>query len=103
MRTHTVRYVGIQIQLAPTKTDWDKFAGTQLQAAPTRRTYKCTIPIVISTDMKSGSVISKLDLDVGVNYSVCNPWLSYLVYYYGNLECDYGDEVVGASDNSTRI
>ena len=59
--------------------------------------------IAISTEMKSGSVISKLDLDVGLNYSVCEPWLSYPVYYDGNLEYDYDDEVVGASDNSTRI
>ena len=59
--------------------------------------------IAISTEMKTGSVTSKLDLDVGFNYSVCEPWLSYPVYYYGNLGYDYGDEVVGASDNSTRI
>jgi len=57
--------------------------------------------IAISTEMKTGSVTSKLDLDVGFNYSVCEPWLSYPVYYYGNLGYDYGDEVVGASDNST--
>ncbi|KAL7517624.1 hypothetical protein ACHAWX_002531 [Stephanocyclus meneghinianus] len=33
--------------------------------------------IAISTEMKSGSVISTLDLDVGFNYSVCDPsWVS---------------------------
>jgi len=59
--------------------------------------------IAMSTEMKSGSVISKLDLDVGFNYTVCEPWLSYPIYYYENSGYDYGDEVVGASDNSTRI
>jgi hypothetical protein len=57
----------------------------------------------ITTEMKSGSFISKLDLDVGFNYSFCEPWLSYPVYYYGSLEYDYGDEVGGTSDNSTII
>ena len=28
------------MQLAPTNTDWDKFAGAQLQSSPTKRTYK---------------------------------------------------------------
>jgi DNA excision repair protein ERCC-4 len=51
----------------------------------------------ISTDMKTGSFISTLDLDVGFNYSFCEPWLSSSVYYY------YGDEAVAALDNSTRL
>lgn len=31
----------------------------------------------ISTDMKSGTFISEIDLDVGFNYSVCDPWWYY--------------------------
>jgi DNA excision repair protein ERCC-4 len=57
----------------------------------------------ISTEMKSGSIISKLDLDVGFNYSVCEPWLRYPVYYYDNSGYDYGDDGVETSDNSTRV
>ncbi|KAL3795470.1 hypothetical protein HJC23_000828 [Cyclotella cryptica] len=59
--------------------------------------------VSIRTEMKSGSYISKLDLDIGFNYSFCDSWLSYPVYYDGNFTYDYGDEVVGATDNSTRM
>lgn len=31
----------------------------------------------ITTDMDSGIFISKIDLDVGFNYSVCDPWWYY--------------------------
>jgi hypothetical protein len=50
---------------------------------------------VISTELESGTYISELDLDVGFNYSVCEPGD---LYYYDYM---YQNEVYGAS-NATQ-
>lgn len=57
----------------------------------------------ISTEMKSGTITSKLDLDANFNYSVCDAWWS-IEYnnYFQNFGDDYWD-VNGASINSTVI
>eukprot|EP00804_Cyclotella_cryptica_P004660 CCRYP_019470-RA/>CCRYP_019470-RA protein AED:0.07 eAED:0.07 QI:559/1/1/1/1/1/3/377/1074 len=54
----------------------------------------------ISTDIQSGSLISELDLDIGLNYSFCEPW-----YYYNNNQNNYGydyDDAVEGTLNGTE-
>lgn len=58
----------------------------------------------VSTEMKNGTIISKLDLDVNFNYSVCDAWWS-IEYnnYFENLGDVYRDAIDGASINSTVL
>jgi hypothetical protein len=55
---------------------------------------------VIGTDMQSGSLISELDLDVGLNYSVCESW-----FYYNYEDDNYGynyNDVAEGTTNATE-
>jgi len=49
---------------------------------------------VLRTDLQSGRFISELDLDIGLNYSVCDPWL--YDYYHEYFGYDYIDVIEGA-------
>ncbi|KAL7480963.1 hypothetical protein ACHAW6_006647 [Cyclotella cf. meneghiniana] len=51
---------------------------------------------VISTEMHSGNFTSGFDLDVGLNYSVCEPWLPIYDDYFGFDYNDVDEEALDA-------
>lgn len=52
----------------------------------------------INTDIQSGDFISKLDLDVGFNYSVCDSWYYSYDYGYWYDDDDGNSTVVRSTD-----